>query len=116
MKYDIKNIDLAPEGKKRIEWADNDMPVLKLVREKFEKEKPLLGKKMSLDLFVDLSDGNPVCLEAFHIGTNFNLGIDTTEKVGGFDTGDGFQMGLYFPQRFFSQLVEGVVFAKNADS
>jgi len=56
--YDIKNIKLAPEGKKRIEWADNDMPVLKLVREKFEKEKPLAGKKMSACLHMTAETAN----------------------------------------------------------
>ena len=58
MNYDIKNIKLAPEGKKRIEWADNDMPVLKLVREKFEKEKPLAGKKMSACLHMTAETAN----------------------------------------------------------
>jgi len=56
--YDIKDINLAPEGKKRIEWADNDMPVLQLVREKFEKEKPLAGKKMSACLHMTAETAN----------------------------------------------------------
>jgi len=56
--YDIKDINLAPEGKKRIEWADNDMPVLKLVREKFAKEKPLAGKKMSACLHMTAETAN----------------------------------------------------------
>ena len=58
MNYDIKDINLAPEGKKRIEWADNDMPVLQLVREKFEKEKPLAGKKMSACLHMTAETAN----------------------------------------------------------
>ena len=58
MNYDIKDINLAPEGKKRIEWADNDMPVLKLVREKFAKEKPLAGKKMSACLHMTAETAN----------------------------------------------------------
>lgn len=58
MNYDIKDIDLAPEGKKRIEWADNDMPVLQLVRERFAKEKPLAGKKMSACLHVTAETAN----------------------------------------------------------
>jgi adenosylhomocysteinase len=41
--YDIKDINLAPQGKQRIEWADREMPVLRLIRERFEKEKPLSG-------------------------------------------------------------------------
>ncbi|HBR58049.1 MAG TPA: adenosylhomocysteinase [Blastocatellia bacterium] len=40
---DIKDINLAPQGKQRIEWADREMPVLRLIRERFEKEKPLVG-------------------------------------------------------------------------
>ncbi len=46
MEYDIKDINLAPEGKQRIEWADREMPVLRLIRERFEKEKPLVGVKL----------------------------------------------------------------------
>ena len=38
VKHDVKDLALATEGKKRIEWADNDMPVLQKVREKFEEE------------------------------------------------------------------------------
>lgn len=39
--YDIKNIDLADEGKRRIEWAEREMPVLRLIRERFAQEQPL---------------------------------------------------------------------------
>lgn len=46
MEYDIKDINLAPQGKQRIEWADREMPVLRLIRERFEKEKPLAGIKI----------------------------------------------------------------------
>ena len=45
MQYDIKDINLAPQGKQRIEWADREMPVLRLIRERFEKEKPLDGRQ-----------------------------------------------------------------------
>jgi len=41
--YYIKDITLAPQGRQRIEWADREMPVLRLIRERFEKEKPLSG-------------------------------------------------------------------------
>ena len=58
MKYDIKDISLASEGKKRIEWADNDMPVLKQVREKFAKEKPFEGLKMSACLHMTAETAN----------------------------------------------------------
>ena len=46
MQYDIKDINLAPQGKQRIEWADREMPVLRLIRERFEAEKPLRGIKL----------------------------------------------------------------------
>lgn len=46
IQYDIKDINLAPQGKQRIEWADREMPVLRLIRERFEKEKPLTGVRM----------------------------------------------------------------------
>lgn len=46
MQYDIKDINLAPQGKQRIEWADREMPVLRLIRERFEAEKPLKGIKL----------------------------------------------------------------------
>ncbi|HEY8560583.1 MAG TPA: adenosylhomocysteinase [Pyrinomonadaceae bacterium] len=46
MGYDIKDINLAPQGKQRIEWADREMPVLRLIRERFEQEKPLEGIKL----------------------------------------------------------------------
>lgn len=39
MEYDIKDINLAPQGKQRIEWADREMPVLRLIRERFEARK-----------------------------------------------------------------------------
>jgi adenosylhomocysteinase len=58
IKHDVKDLNLAPQGKKRIEWADGDMPVLKAIRERFEKEKPLVGKKMSACLHVTAETAN----------------------------------------------------------
>ena len=52
MKYDIAKPELATQGKKRILWADADMPVLQRIRARFEKEKPLAGLKMSACLHV----------------------------------------------------------------
>jgi adenosylhomocysteinase len=46
VRYDIKDINLAPQGKQRIEWADREMPVLRLIRERFEKERPLEGVRL----------------------------------------------------------------------
>ena len=58
--YDVKDIKLADGGKKRIEWADNDMPVLKVIRERFTKEKPFKGMKMSACLHVTAETANLV--------------------------------------------------------
>jgi adenosylhomocysteinase len=58
MKYDVKDMALADLGKKRILWADGDMPVLGLIREQFAKEKPLKGLKMSACLHVTAETAN----------------------------------------------------------
>jgi adenosylhomocysteinase len=52
MNYDIKDIKLAEKGRLRIEWAGMSMPVLKIIRERFEKEKPLKGVRLSACLHV----------------------------------------------------------------
>ena len=52
MKYDVKDIGLAPKGKLRIEWAEQFMPVLRSIRERFHKEKPLEGIRLSACLHV----------------------------------------------------------------
>lgn len=56
--YDIKDINLAEVGKNRILWADKDMPVLAEIRERFEKEKPFKGLKMSCCLHVTAETAN----------------------------------------------------------
>ena len=58
VKHHVKDLNLAPKGKKRIEWADNDMPVLRKIRERFEKEKPLAGRRMSACLHVTAETAN----------------------------------------------------------
>ncbi len=58
IKSDVKDMGLAAAGKKRILWADSDMPVLRMVRERFEKEKPLAGLKMSACLHVTAETAN----------------------------------------------------------
>ncbi len=55
---DVKDKALAPKGKLRIEWADNQMPVLRMIRERFAKEKPLAGKKLSCCLHVTTETAN----------------------------------------------------------
>ena len=44
--FDVKDIGLASNGKQRIEWAEREMPVLRLIRERFAEEKPLNGVKL----------------------------------------------------------------------
>ena len=56
--YDVRDMKLAGKGKQRILWADNDMPVLQQVRAKFEKEKPLKGRRMSACLHVTAETAN----------------------------------------------------------
>ncbi len=58
MEYDIKDIALAAEGKKRIEWAERDMPVLAEVRAQFEKEQPLKGCTLGACLHVTAETAN----------------------------------------------------------
>ncbi len=56
--YDVKDIKLAEVGKKRIDWADQSMPVLRKVRERFAKEKPLKGITMGACLHVTTETAN----------------------------------------------------------
>lgn len=58
LEYDISDIRLAPEGKRRILWADRDMPVLAQIRERFAREKPLAGIRMSACLHVTAETAN----------------------------------------------------------
>ena len=58
MKYDVADLSLATVGKKRILWADSDMPVLAAIRKKFAKTKPLKGKNVSACLHVTAETAN----------------------------------------------------------
>lgn len=58
MKHDIKNLKLAPLGKKRMIWANRDMPVLAQIRQRFAKEKPLKGWRMSACLHITSETAN----------------------------------------------------------
>jgi len=57
-KYDIKDPSLASEGRQRIQWAAQEMPVLSLIRERFEREKPLKGAKISGCLHITTETAN----------------------------------------------------------
>ena len=56
--HDVKDLGLAPVGNKRILWADRHMPVLASIRERFEKEKPLEGTRLSACLHVTAETAN----------------------------------------------------------
>jgi len=58
MKYDIKDSSLADRGKDRIEWAQQSMPVLRLIRERFKRERPLEGIRISCCLHVTTETAN----------------------------------------------------------
>ena len=60
MKYDVADLSLAGGGKKRILWADNDMPVLAAIRNRFAKSKPLKGMNVSACLHVTAETANLV--------------------------------------------------------
>jgi adenosylhomocysteinase len=56
--HDVKDLALAPAGVTRIEWADRQMPVLATIRERFEKERPLDGYRISACLHVTTETAN----------------------------------------------------------
>ncbi len=56
--YDIKDNSLAEGGRRRIEWAEREMPVLRLIRERFQKETPLKGVRLSACLHVTTETAN----------------------------------------------------------
>jgi adenosylhomocysteinase len=56
--FDVRDVGLSAEGVRRIEWAARDMPVLRSIRERFEKEKPLAGVRMSACLHVTAETAN----------------------------------------------------------
>lgn len=58
MKYDVKDITLAKEGKLKIEWAEQQMPVLRLIKNRFTKEKPLKGLKVGACLHITSETAN----------------------------------------------------------
>ncbi len=59
--FDVKDLALAPEGKRRIEWAEREMPVLRLIRERFASEQPLRGMRLAACAHVTTETANLVC-------------------------------------------------------
>jgi len=63
--YDVKDLSLAEAGQRRIEWAEQEMPVLRLIRERFDREKPLAGVRVAACLHVTTETANLMrCLKA----------------------------------------------------
>lgn len=57
-KHEVKDLALAAQGKQRIEWAESDMPVLRMIRERFAKEQPLKGVRLSACAHVTTETAN----------------------------------------------------------
>lgn len=58
MDYDIKDLNLAEGGRRKIEWAEREMPVLQTILKRFKKEKPLKGFRVSACLHVTTETAN----------------------------------------------------------
>lgn len=65
-KYEIKDLKLAEGGRRRIEWAAREMPVLNLIRQRFERERPLQGMRISACLHVTSETAN--LMHTLHLG------------------------------------------------
>ncbi len=58
VEYDVKDLGLAEDGNRRIEWAAREMPVIRLIRERFARERPLAGLRVSACLHVTTETAN----------------------------------------------------------
>lgn len=58
MMFDVKDLNLADSGRLKVEWAEREMPVLRLIKKRFEKEKPLKGVKIGACLHVTTETAN----------------------------------------------------------
>lgn len=58
MEFDIKNVDLAPGGRLRMEWAEQEMPVLRGVQTQFKEDRPLAGLRVSGCMHVTTETAN----------------------------------------------------------
>jgi adenosylhomocysteinase len=57
-RYDVKDLSLAPSGVQRIAWADREMPVLRAIGERFARERPLAGHRISACLHITAETAN----------------------------------------------------------
>lgn len=65
-KYDIRDLNLAEGGRRRIEWAKREMPVLALIRQRFARQKPLQGLRIAACLHVTTETAN--LMDTLHAG------------------------------------------------
>lgn len=65
-KYDVKDMNFAEGGRRRIDWAEREMPVLRMIKERFQKEKPLKGLRVSACLHVTTETAN--LMKTLHAG------------------------------------------------
>ncbi|PYP33039.1 MAG: adenosylhomocysteinase, partial [Gemmatimonadetes bacterium] len=56
--YDVRDLGRADEGRRRTEWAERSMPVLRILRERFSRERPLAGRRLSACLHVTTETAN----------------------------------------------------------
>jgi len=64
--YDVRDMKLAEGGRRRIEWAEREMPVLRLIRDRFAKERPLAGLRVAACLHVTTETAN--LMNTLHLG------------------------------------------------
>ena len=64
--YDVKDTRLAEGGRRRIEWAEREMPVLRLIQERFQRERPLQGVRVAACLHVTTETAN--LMHTLHVG------------------------------------------------
>src|SRR3981081_4404853 len=57
-RYDVKDLKLADDGRRMIEWAAQEMPVLQQIRERFKREQPLKGQRLAACLHVTTETAN----------------------------------------------------------
>src|SRR5512137_1819614 len=58
LEHDVKDLSLADAGQRKVEWAEQEMPVLRLIRERFERERPLAGLRIGACLHVTTETAN----------------------------------------------------------
>src|SRR6266566_3945156 len=82
-RYDVKDLKLADDGRRMIEWAAQEMPVLQQIRERFKREQPLKGQRLSACLHVTTETANlAITLKAGGADLVAALHKDRTDLIG----------------------------------